>query len=98
MSSEGKPRNKIKYVIESGIPLPPIKSGRRKSVTNDVALVRAAIEGIKSGKYKSFSDAARKLSSQSLTLTNESSWKKVGSEETIFHRLRRLIGRACNGA
>lgn len=75
--------DKLKYTLESNIPIPNL--GR--PIIDYDELVKLGVEGIKNSTYKSFKEAAYTLYPHSPRTPND--------EDATIIRLRRLIGKAC---
>lgn len=84
---------KSKYVLEKGLKVTPIKSGRPKDLNNDAELVAKALEGKKDRVYKTNKEAAEALQDQAWSFQKKKKGP-VGSKQTRISRISRKIGKA----
>lgn len=81
------------FQIVSGVELPPRRYGRTPDINNDDELVKQAVEGYLTGKYKSYAQAAREVAPYSVTYLGKGKKSMVGTIPSIVDRLQRKISK-----
>ena len=79
----------------------PQKLYRDKNLNNDDDLVKRAVEGLITGRYKTYKGAAEDLAHESLQYVNQKRfkqtgkrWERIGEISSIVDRLQRKISKA----